>query len=72
MAPNNSKAAASGAAITAGKYIANGVYVGASQGLTAGSSKAVVEVEMLPRVTVQGDVSQNGSTGIGLNYKYDY
>ncbi|MGE3784022.1 MAG: translocation/assembly module TamB domain-containing protein, partial [Alphaproteobacteria bacterium] len=72
VAPNNGKAAASGAAITAGKYIANGVYVGASQGLTAGSSKAVVEVEVLPRVTVQGDVSQNGSTGIGLNYKYDY
>ncbi len=72
VAANNSKSAASGAAITAGKYIANGVYVGASQGLTAGSSKAVVEVEVLPRVTVQGDVSQNGSTGIGLNYKYDY
>ena len=61
-----------GAAITAGKYIANGVYVGASQGLTPGSSKAVVEIEVLPRVTVQGDVSQSGGTGIGLNYKYDY
>ena len=65
-------AAASGAALTAGKYVADGVYVGASQGLTPGSSKAVVEIEVLPRVTVQGDVSQNGSTGIGLNYKYDY
>ena len=64
--------AASGAALTAGKYVADGVYVGASQGLTPGSSKAVVEVEVLPRVTIQGDVSQNGSTGIGLNYKYDY
>jgi translocation and assembly module TamB len=64
--------AASGAAITGGKYIANGVYVGASQGLTAGSSKAVVEIEVLPRVTVQGDVSPNGGTGVGLNYKYDY
>ena len=61
-----------GAALNAGKYVAEGVYVGASQGLTRGSSKAVVEVEVLPRVTIQGDVSQNGSTGIGLNYKYDY
>ena len=67
-----SSSAASGAAITAGKYVADGVYVGASQGLTAGSSKAVVEIEVLPRVTVQGDVGQNGSTGVGLNYKYDY
>jgi translocation and assembly module TamB len=64
--------AASGAALTAGKYIAEGVYVGAAQGLTPGSSKAVVEIEVLPRVTVQGDVSQSGGTGIGLNYKYDY
>ncbi|MGD9615608.1 MAG: translocation/assembly module TamB domain-containing protein [Alphaproteobacteria bacterium] len=64
--------ATSGAAITAGKYIADGVYVGASQGLTPRSSKAIVEVEILPRVTIQGDVSQSGGTGIGLNYKYDY
>jgi translocation and assembly module TamB len=64
--------AAAGAAITAGKYIADGVYVGTSQGLTSESRKAVVEIEVLPRVTIQGDVSQSGSTGIGLNYKYDY
>jgi translocation and assembly module TamB len=70
--PKPATSAASGAAITAGKYVADGVYVGASQGLTAGSSKAVVEIEVLPRVTVQGDVSQSGGTGIGLNYKYDY
>jgi translocation and assembly module TamB len=59
-------------AITAGKYVAEGVYVGASQGFTPESRKVVVEIEILPRVTVQGDVSQSGSTGIGLNYKYDY
>jgi translocation and assembly module TamB len=64
--------AASGAALSAGKYVADGVYLGAQQGLTAGSSKAVVEIEVLPRVTVQGDVSQSGGSGIGLNYKYDY
>ena len=59
-------------ALNAGKYVAEGVYVGAQQGLAPGSSKAVVEIEILPRVTVQGDVSQNGGSGIGLNYKYDY
>ena len=46
--------AATGAALTAGKYVADGVYVGASQGLTPGSSKAVVEIEVLPRVTDPG------------------
>jgi translocation and assembly module TamB len=64
--------ASSGTAIGGGKYIADGVYVGASQGLTAGSSKVIVEIEVRPRVTVQGDVSQNGGSGIGLNYKFDY
>jgi len=67
-----SASASRDAALNAGKYVADGVYVGASQGLTPGSSKAVVEIEVLPRVTIQGDVSQSGSTGIGLNYKYDY
>ena len=52
--------------------LAEGVYVGASQGLTPQSSKVVVEIEVRPRVTVQGDFSQTGGSGLGLNYKYDY
>jgi translocation and assembly module TamB len=58
--------------ISGGKYIAEGVYVGATQGLTPDSSKVTVEVDVLPHVTVQGDFSQSGGSGIGLNYKYDY
>jgi translocation and assembly module TamB len=63
---------AAGTAISAGKYVAEGVYVGATQGLTPHSSKVIVEIEVRPRVTVQGDFSQSGGSGIGLNYKYDY
>jgi translocation and assembly module TamB len=62
----------SGTSVSGGKYLAEGVYVGATQGLTPQSSKMVVEVEIRPRVTVQGDFSQTGGTGLGLNYKYDY
>ena len=64
--------AASNTAISGGKYVAEGVYVGASQGLTPQSSKVIVEIEVRPRVTVQGEFSQGGSSGLGLNYKYDY
>jgi translocation and assembly module TamB len=64
--------AASGTAISGGKYVAEGVYVGATQGVTPQSSKVIVEIELRPRVTVQGDFSQSGGSGIGLNYKYDY
>jgi len=62
----------SGTSVSGGKYLTEGVYVGATQGLTPQSSKMVVEVEVRPRVTVEGDFSQTGGTGLGLNYKYDY
>jgi hypothetical protein len=31
-----------------------------------------VEIEVRPHLTVQGEAGQSGSTGIGLNYNYDY
>jgi translocation and assembly module TamB len=64
--------AATSAAISGGKYVAQGVYVGATQGLTPQSSKVTVEIEVRPHVTVETDLSQAAGTGIGLNYKYDY
>jgi translocation and assembly module TamB len=64
--------AASGTAVSGGKYVAEGVYVGATQGLTPQSSKVTVEIEVRPHVTVETDLSQTAGTGIGLNYKYDY
>ncbi|HEX3953057.1 MAG TPA: translocation/assembly module TamB domain-containing protein [Stellaceae bacterium] len=63
---------ASGTSVSGGKYVAPGVYVGAAQGLTPQSSKVVVEVEVHPHVTVEGDFSQTGGSGLGVNYKYDY
>jgi translocation and assembly module TamB len=77
MASSNLNPAAGGSAststaISGGKYVAEGVYVGATQGLAPQSSKVMVEIEVRPRVTVQSDFSQTGGSGIGLNYKYDY
>jgi len=64
--------ATSGSAVSAGKYIAPGVSVGVSQGLSPPTSKVTVEIEVRPHLTVQGEAGQSGSTGIGLNYNYDY
>jgi translocation and assembly module TamB len=61
-----------GTALSAGKYIAPGVSVGVSQGLSPPTSKITVEIEVRPRLTIQGEAGQSGSTGIGLNYNYDY
>jgi translocation and assembly module TamB len=70
--PASGGSATGSAALSGGKYVAPGVYVGATQGLTPQSSKMSVEIEVRPHVTVQTDVSQAGGTGLGLNYKYDY
>jgi translocation and assembly module TamB len=64
--------ATGGTALSAGKYIAPGVSVGVSQGLSPPTSKVTVEIEVRPHLTVQGEAGQSGSTGIGLNYNYDY
>jgi autotransporter translocation and assembly factor TamB len=48
------------------------VSVGVSQGLSPPTSKVTVEIEVRPHLTVQGQAGQSGSTGIGLNYNYDY
>jgi translocation and assembly module TamB len=73
----NPRAAASsggvgGTALSAGKYIAPGVSVGVSQGVSPPTSKVTVEIEVMRHLTIGGEAGQSGSTGLGLNYNYDY
>jgi translocation and assembly module TamB len=68
---NNSNNGSSNATISAGKYVASGVYVGVDQD-TSGQSRAKVEIEVLPNVTVDTETGSRGSTGVGLNWKMDY
>jgi len=67
-----SNSATSGTALSAGKYLAPGVSVGVSQGLSPPTSKVTVQIEVRPHLTIGGEAGQSGSTGIGLNYNYDY
>ncbi len=60
------------AALSAGKYIAPGVSVGVTQGVSPPTSKVTVQVDLGRHVTVDTEAGQNGGTGIGLNYNYDY
>jgi translocation and assembly module TamB len=59
-------------ALSAGKYIAPGVSVGVSQGVSPPTSKVTVEIEVMRHLTIGGEAGQSGSTGLGLNYNYDY
>jgi translocation and assembly module TamB len=64
--------ASSATAVSAGKYLMPGVSVGVTQGVSPPTSKVTVEVDVGHHVTVDTEAGQNGGTGIGLNYKYDY
>ena len=59
-------------ALSAGKYIAPGVSVGVSQGVSPPTSKVTVEIEVMRHLTIGGEAGQSGSTGLGVNYNYDY
>jgi len=59
-------------AVSAGKYIAPGVSVGVTQGVSPPTSKVTVEVDLGHHLTVDTEAGQNNGTGIGLSYNYDY
>ena len=62
----------SAAALSAGKYIAPGVSVGVTQGVSPPTSKVTVEVDLGHHLTVDTEAGQNGGTGVGINYNFDY
>jgi translocation and assembly module TamB len=61
-----------GATVSAGKYVAEGVYVGVDQGAGTGASKGKVEIEIAPNLSVETNVGVSGGNGLGLNWKMDY
>jgi translocation and assembly module TamB len=70
--PAPAGSAAGGSALTAGKYIAEGVSVGVTQGISPPTSKVTVEIQLTPRLTLGTEAGQNSGTGVSLNYNYDY
>ena len=63
---------AAGTALNAGKYVANGVYVGVSQGFGAGSSTVTVTVDVSRHITIDTEAGQASGSGVGINWKLDY
>lgn len=65
-----------GPSVQAGRYVAPGVYVGASQSATGQGSKANVEINLYKGLKLQSSTGtdstgQNGSS-IGLGYQFNY
>ena len=56
----------------AGKYVSDNVFVEIERGVTEGSGKARVQVELTPNLSVNTEVDQQSQSGVGLEYRYDY
>lgn len=61
-----------GASLKAGKYITEDVFLSVTQGTQPGSQKVGVEVQVLPNITVESNVSGEADSNIGVNWKWDY
>ncbi len=66
-------AGSSAATIEAGKYVANGVYVGAKQGTTGAQTQAEVQIDIYKGLKVETDVGAGpGGNSVGLTYQFEY
>jgi translocation and assembly module TamB len=63
---------APGPSLSAGRYVAEGVYVGVSQGGRSDSSAATVEIEVTPNVKVETEIGANADSKAGVNLEWDY
>ncbi len=57
--------------VEVGKYVTDDVYIGIESG-TAGETGATVEIEVTPRLRIEGDVGQKEKEKIGIKWKRDY
>ncbi len=67
--------ASSGASVEAGRYIANGVYLGAKQGAggDSGGTGATLQIDITRGLKLETDVgSGKGGNSVGLTYQYEY
>jgi translocation and assembly module TamB len=62
--------ATSGATVEAGKYVANGVYVGARQG-TSGGSQAQVQIDLTKHLKLQTTLGTGGAPATGITPEND-
>lgn len=68
-----SEEAGTGPAVEAGRYVAPGVYLGVRQGIQGGQTGVGVEVELTPRLKLEGQTA-TGPAGdrLGLSYEFEY
>mgnify|MGYP000441555210 CR=1 FL=1 len=61
-----------GAAVTAGTYVTQDVFVGVEQGLTPESGNVQVELGVTDNISVESNVGREGQSEVGVKFKWDY
>jgi translocation and assembly module TamB len=61
-----------GTTVKAGKYLTDKIYVEGETGTQDQSSRARVEVEILPNISLQADTGADANSGVGIKWKFDY
>ncbi|MBB4303880.1 translocation and assembly module TamB [Rhodobium orientis] len=60
------------AELTAGKYIADDVFVGVKQGTGKGSTKVTIDLDITENVKTRGEVGNDGESKAGIFFEKDY
>jgi len=55
-----------------GKYIADGVFLEFERGLSTGTNRARIEVELTPNVSVNTEMTDDSQTSVGVEWRWDY
>lgn len=70
---SSSSTSSTAPSIEAGRYVGNGVYVGAKQGTTGGQTQATVQIDITKGLKAETDVgSGQGGNQVGLTYQFEY
>lgn len=61
-----------GDAVTAGRYVGEGVFVGAKQPLDGKGGSAVVEIEVFEGISIDAEVGRDQGSSAGATWKFDF
>ena len=57
----------------AGRYIGNGIYLGAKQGTTGGQTRATVQIDITKGLKLETELGTGtGGNSVGLLYQFEY
>lgn len=66
-------ATGSGATVEAGRYVANGVYLGAKQGTSGTGTGATLQIDITKGLKLETDVGTgSGGNQVGVTYQFEY